>query len=145
MVCIFESQTDEIVDHSFEADEQFADGLKDGFDYFMNLRQNNAVRILAKYTDQILRNTMFDESLLDKGMSFFGYIQGKEEFEVLYKGNLAKRLLLNISNKNAEKMMLAKMKKECGAGYTGKMEGMVKDIEKSTELMREFQVSTSSL
>lgn len=145
MVSLFESQTDEIVDHSFEADEQFADGFKDGFDYFMNLGQNNAIRLLAKYIDQVLRNTTFDESLMDKGITLFGYIHGKEEFEVLYKGNLAKRLLLNVSNKNAEKLMLTKMKKECGAGYTGKMEGMVKDIEKSTELMKEFKASERPL
>lgn len=137
---MFELQTDEVVDHSFEADEQFVDGLKDAFDYFMNLKQNNAIRLLAKYTDQILRNALFDESLLDKGIVLFGYIKEKEKFEVIYKGNLAKRLLLNVSNKNAERLMLAKMKKECGAGYTGKMEGMVKDMEKSAELMEEYQV-----
>jgi cullin-4 len=105
------------------------------------LRVNNAIKLLEKYTDQVLRSGEFEEELLDKGMFIFRNLQGKDEFEVLYKRDLAKRLLLNITNKNAEKTMLAKMKKECGAGYTGKLEGMVKDIEKSDELMNEFNVS----
>ncbi|GAA5816112.1 hypothetical protein MFLAVUS_009635 [Mucor flavus] len=134
----FESQTDEVVDHSFEGDEQFVDGLKDGTEYFINLRANNAIKLLAKYTDSILRSEKFDEELLDKGMFIFRNLQGKDEFEVLYKRDLAKRLLLNVTNKTAEKTMLSRMKKECGAGYTGKLEGMVKDIEKSDELMNEF-------
>ncbi|KAI7888366.1 Cullin [Mucor mucedo] len=134
----FESQTDEIVDHSFEGDEQFVDGLKDGTEYFINLRANNAVKLLAKYIDQVLRGEKFDEELLDKAMFIFRNLQGKDEFEVLYKRDLAKRLLLNVTNKNSEKIMLTKMKKECGAGYTGKLEGMVKDIEKSDSLMDEF-------
>lgn len=138
----FESQTDEVVDHSFEGDEQFVDGLKDGTEYFINLRANNAIKLLAKYTDSILRSEKFDEELLDKGMFIFRNLQGKDEFEVLYKRDLAKRLLLNVANKTAEKTMLSKMKKECGAGYTGKLEGMVKDIEKSDELMNEFNVSS---
>lgn len=137
----FESQTDEIVDHSFEGDEQFVDGLKDGTEYFINLRANNAVKLLAKYIDQVLRGEKFDEELLDKAMFIFRNLQGKDEFEVLYKRDLAKRLLLNVTNKNSEKIMLTKMKKECGAGYTGKLEGMVKDIEKSDSLMDEFNVS----
>lgn len=141
----FESQTDEVVDHSFEGDEQFVDGLKDGTEYFINLRVNNAVKLLAKHTDQVLRSEKFDEDLLDKCMYIFRNLQGKDEFEVLYKRDLAKRLLLNITNKNAEMIMLTKMKTECGAGYTGKLEGMVKDIERSDGLMNEFNVSLSLL
>lgn len=140
LLSAFESQTDEVVDHSFEGDEQFVDGLKDGTEYFINLRVNNAIKLLAKHTDQVLRSEKFDEELLDKGMYVFRNLQGKDEFEVLYKRDLAKRLLLNITNKNGEKIMLTKMKKECGAGYTGKLEGMVKDIEKSEVLMNEFNV-----
>jgi cullin-4 len=145
LLSAFESQMDEVVDHSFEGDDQFADGLKDGIEYFINLRENNAIKLLAKHTDQVLRNPVFDEELLDKGMFLFRYMQSKDAFEVIYKRDLAKRLLLNVTNKNAEKIMLTKMKKECGAGYTGKLEGMVKDIEKSVELMTEFNVSNWTL
>ena len=141
MLSQFESQADEIVDHSFEGDELFVDGLKDGIDYFVNLRDNNAVKILAKHTDQILRSSQYDDSLLEKGMFLFRYLQAKDTFELVYKRDLAKRLLLNKTTKSGEKAMLTKMKKICGAGYTGKMEGMIKDIEKSAELMHEFKVS----
>ncbi|KAI8380560.1 Cullin [Choanephora cucurbitarum] len=144
MLSQFESQADEIVDHSFEGDELFVDGLKDGIDYFVNLRDNNAVKILAKHTDQILRSSQYDDSLLEKGMFLFRYLQAKDTFELVYKRDLAKRLLLNKTTKSGEKAMLTKMKKICGAGYTGKMEGMVKDIEKSAELMHDFKQYGSS-
>lgn len=142
-LALFESQQDEVVDHSFEGDEQFVDGLKDGTEYFINLRSNNAIKLLAKYIDQVLiSNNNNVEELLEKGMYIFRNLQAKDEFELIYKRDLAKRLLLDLtSSKNAEKIMLNKMKKECGAGYTGKLEGMVKDIEKSTDLMTEFNVS----
>ncbi|KAI8975613.1 Cullin [Mycotypha africana] len=138
----FESQVDEVVDHSFEGDELFVEGLKEGIEYFSNLKENNVIKILAKYIDQVLRNSKrtLDQTLLDKGMFLFQNIRAKDEFEMIYKRDLAKRLLLNESSQQAEKFMLAKMKDECGAGYTGKMEGMVKDIEKSVDLMREFNM-----
>ncbi|CEP12648.1 hypothetical protein [Parasitella parasitica] len=139
MISAFDSQNDEVVDHSFEGDEQFVDGLKDGTDHFINARENNTTKLLAKYTDQVLRNSVIDDNLLEKAMFLFRHLQGKDEFEMLYKRDLAKRLLLNVTHKHAEKMMLSKMKIECGAGYTGKMEGMVKDIEKSGDLMKEFR------
>ncbi|KAI8645755.1 Cullin family-domain-containing protein [Parasitella parasitica] len=138
MISAFDTQNDEVVDHSFEGDEQFVDGLKDGTDNFINMRENNTIKLLAKYADKVLRNPAVDDSLLEKAMFIFRHLQGKDEFEVLYKRDLAKRLLLNVTHKHAEKMMLSKMKIECGASYIGKMEGMVKDIEKSGELMKEF-------
>ncbi|RCI02287.1 Cullin-4A, partial [Rhizopus stolonifer] len=138
MLSAFETQTDEMVDHSFEGDDQFADGLKDGIEYFVNLRENNAIKLLAKYTDSVFKSAVYEEGLLEKAMFLFRYLQAKDTFEMVYKRDLAKRLLLNTTHKQGEKAMLAKMKKICGAGYTGKMEGMVKDIEKSAELMHEF-------
>ncbi|KAI8066197.1 Cullin family-domain-containing protein [Gilbertella persicaria] len=143
MLSAFETQTDEMVDHSFEGDDQFADGLKDGIEYFVNLRENNAIKLLAKYTDSVFKSAVYEEGLLEKAMFLFRYLQAKDTFEMVYKRDLAKRLLLNTTHKQGEKAMLAKMKKICGAGYTGKMEGMVKDIEKSAELMHEFNTAYS--
>lgn len=67
-------------------------------------------------------------------------ILGKDVFAVLYKRDLAKRLLLEVMNRNAEKLMLAKLKKDCGVAYTSKLEGMLRDIKHSNELMNEFKV-----
>ena len=54
----------------------------------------------------------------------FRYLQGKDVFEAFYKKDLAKRLLLGRSaSVDAEKSMIAKLKTECGAQFTSKLEG----------------------
>lgn len=137
----FKKKNEYIVDHSFEGDEQFLDGLKDGTEYFINLKENGAIKLLAKHADNVVKNEKMDEKQLDQCMFLFHHLQGKDEFEILYKRDLAKRLLLDTTNRNAEKVMLAKMKKECGAAYTSKLEGMLRDMKQSNELMQEFNVS----
>ncbi|KAI8881581.1 Cullin-domain-containing protein, partial [Backusella circina FSU 941] len=134
----FKRKTEYIVGHSFEGDERFVAGLKDGTESFINLRSNNAINLLAKHTDAVLKSEKFDEKSLDQGMLIFKYLQGKDEFEVLYKRDLAKRLLLDVMNRNSEKIMLGKMKKECGPAYTSKLEGMLRDIKSSSDTMDEF-------
>ncbi|EIE88987.1 hypothetical protein RO3G_13698 [Rhizopus delemar RA 99-880] len=134
----FKKKNEYIVDHSFEGDEQFLDGLKDGTEYFINLKENGAIKLLAKHADNVVKNEKMDEKQLDQCMFLFHHLQGKDEFEILYKRDLAKRLLLDTTNRNAEKVMLAKMKKECGAAYTSKLEGMLRDMKQSNELMQEF-------
>lgn len=55
-------------------------------------------------------------------------MQGKDVFEAFYKKDFAKRLLLGRSvSADVEKSLLAKLKAECGAQYTSKLEGMFKD------------------
>jgi len=39
--------------------------------------------------------------------------------------------------------MLSKLKEECGACFTSKLEGMFKDMEISRELMRNYKKSSS--
>lgn len=64
-----------VVRHSFEEDELFLNGCKDSIAYFINLRQNNATKLLANYTDLVLRT--------DK----VGYIWKKSVFpHILYIG-----------------------------------------------------------
>ena len=72
---------------------------------------------------------------MDKLLVLFRYIEGKDVFEAYYKKDLAKRLLLNKSaSVDAEKLMLQKLKSECGASFTTKLEAMFKDVELSKDL-----------
>ena len=65
---------------------------------------------------------------------------GKDMFEAFYKKDLAKRLLLGKSaSVDAEKLMLSKLKHECGAQFTLKLEGMFKDIEVSKDISAAFR------
>jgi cullin-4 len=82
------------------------------------------------------------DAVLDKALSLFRCIHGKDVFEAFYKKDLAKRLLLDKSaSADLEKSMVAKLKAECGAAFTSKLEGMFKDTGLSDELMAQFQVS----
>lgn len=61
-------------------------------------------------------------------------------FEAFYKKDLAKRLLVGKSaSVDAEKSMLSKLKQECGGAFTGKLEGMFKDMELSKDIMVQFK------
>ena len=40
--------------------------------------------------------------------------------------------------------MLSKLKEECGAGFTSKLEGMFKDMEISRELMKNYKKNSLS-
>jgi hypothetical protein len=67
-------------------------------------------------------------------------LQDKDIFEGFYKNSLAKRLLDQRSaNEDAEKMLIVKLKEECGFQFTQKLEVMFKDIKMSEETMNEFR------
>ncbi|KAI8099695.1 Cullin family-domain-containing protein [Halteromyces radiatus] len=135
----FMRRVDSIVRHSFEDDDLFVNGCKDSFSYFINLRQNNTTVLLANYIDLVLRNEKVDEKLLDTCMTFFRLLQTKDTFEILYKQDLAKRLILDVGNVKFEKAMLARMKKDSGPAYTSKLEKMLRDIKYSYDLMMNFK------
>ncbi|KAF7721621.1 Cullin-4B [Apophysomyces ossiformis] len=134
----FKRKTDFIVMHSFEENESFINGLEVGFDYFINLRQNNVIEILASHINRLLQS---DKVALPAWSPLLNYWQVDEKAldQMLYKRDLAKRLLLEVMNRNAEKLMLAKIKKDCGLAYTSKLEGMLRDIKYSNDLMNEFK------
>ncbi|KAH7728259.1 cullin-4A [Aphelenchoides avenae] len=142
----FKSSLSSIVDECFRGNAKFAQTQKDAFDYFINTRPNKPAELIAKFMDFKLRcgnKECSDEELdnvMDSVMLLFRFIQGKDVFEAFYKKDLAKRLLLGRSaSVDAEKAMLSKLKHECGAGFTQKLEGMFKDMELSKELCSTFK------
>ncbi|CAG0888346.1 unnamed protein product, partial [Cyprideis torosa] len=129
----FKDQMDTLVLNCFQGNPKFVSTLKEGFEKFINTRQNKPAEYIAKYVDGKLRTGNKEateeemERLLDKIMVLFRFIHGKDVFEAFYKKDLAKRLLLGKSaSVDAEKSMLSKLKQECGAGFTCKLEGMFK-------------------
>jgi cullin-4 len=76
----------------------------------------------------------------------FRFIHGKDVFEAFYKKDLAKRLLVGKSaSVDSEKSMLSKLKAECGAGFTSKLEGMFKDMELSKDINVAFKQHMDNL
>lgn len=69
-------------------------------------------------------------------------VQAKDVFEAFYKKDFAKRLLMDKSSSiDMEKSMIAKLKAECGAQYTSKLEGMFKDEQVSKDIAAAFRAS----
>lgn len=142
----FKDKLDTILEKCFKSNEKFIVALKDSFESFINQRQNKPAEMIAKFVDSKLRagNKEWSEEemekLLDKIMVLFRFIHGKDVFEAFYKRDLAKRLLVGKSaSVDSEKSMLSKLKAECGAGFTSKLEGMFKDMELSREININFK------
>lgn len=124
--------------------------------------------MIAKYVDQLLRGgakaipaqltarsgAMNDEednedhmdedsevnSQLDQVLDLFRFVHGKAVFEAFYKKDLARRLLMGRSaSADAERSMLARLKTECGAGFTQNLEQMFKDVELAREEMLSYK------
>ncbi|XP_027864536.1 cullin-4B [Xiphophorus couchianus] len=142
----FKDKVDHIIDICFLKNEKFVNAMKEAFETFINKRPNKPAELIAKHVDSKLRagnKEATDEELekmLDKIMIIFRFIYGKDVFEAFYKKDLAKRLLVGKSaSVDAEKSMLSKLKHECGAAFTSKLEGMFKDMELSKDIMVQFK------
>lgn len=147
-VLALKSKLDAICSDCFLNDEQFLNTLKQSFEAFINSRSNRPAELLAKYFDSKIRSTAKrnnDEDLettVDKLLPVFRYLREKDIFEAFYKRHLSRRLLLgrNVSS-DMEKMVLMKLKAECGPNFTKNLEVMFTDIEVSADLHPQFKDS----
>uniref|UniRef100_A0A8K9XI34 Cullin-4A n=1 Tax=Oncorhynchus mykiss TaxID=8022 RepID=A0A8K9XI34_ONCMY len=142
----FKDKMDNVAQGCFNRNESFINAMKEAFEAFINNRPNKPAELIAKYVDCKLRAGNKEateeemERILDKIMIIFRFIHGKDVFEAFYKKDLAKRLLVGKSaSVDAEKSMLSKLKHECGAAFTSKLEGMFKDMELSKDVMIQFK------
>lgn len=142
----FKDKMDNVIQHCFQKNDNFNNTMKEAFENFINNRPNKPAELIAKFVDSKLRAGNKEateeelERILDKIMIIFRFIHGKDVFEAFYKKDLAKRLLLGKSaSVDAEKSMLSKLKHECGAAFTSKLEGMFKDMELSKDIMLQFK------
>uniref|UniRef100_A0A669EIB6 Cullin-4A n=1 Tax=Oreochromis niloticus TaxID=8128 RepID=A0A669EIB6_ORENI len=149
----FKDKMDNVAQSCFARNESFINAMKEAFETFINKRPNKPLILMrfslvpaSKYVDSKLRAGNKEateeelERILDKIMIIFRFIHGKDVFEAFYKKDLAKRLLVGKSaSVDAEKSMLSKLKHECGAAFTSKLEGMFKDMELSKDIMIQFK------
>ncbi|KAJ1365241.1 hypothetical protein KIN20_025483 [Parelaphostrongylus tenuis] len=126
---------DEFLLVSFQRDKMFKNRIQSEFETFINLNKNSP-EYLSLYMDEKLRKGLKSENdenaekLLDKAMVLFRYLQEKDVFEKYYKQHMAKRLLLDKSiSDDMERMMISKLKTECGCHFTLKLENMFRDKE----------------
>ncbi|RZC64713.1 hypothetical protein C5167_008404 [Papaver somniferum] len=126
---------------SFKKDSLFHKALKEAFEVFCNKKVGNSLvaELLSTYSDGVLRKGGSNEKLdddaieeaLEKIVCLLAYLDDKDLFAEFCKKKLALRLLFdkNSAEDHHERSFLSKLKQQCGAQFTSKMEGMVHDLE----------------
>jgi len=138
----------DIIWNSFSNDKEFMRTTKETFEMFLNSpNDRRPAEYLSLYVDEQMRIGFKDKSddeinnSLNATVALFRYLQNKDEFEEWYKTHLQKRLLGNkTASDDAEKLMIVKLKSECGFQFTSKLEGMFNDLRVSQELMSRFRL-----
>eukprot|EP01069_Polyplicarium_translucidae_P002436 Polyplicarium_translucidae@DN2031_c0_g1_i1.p1 len=142
--------------NAFHGNSLFSAALKDAWEDFLNFSPvvaNSSAQLLAKFCDDLLRTggathrqghlrLVADEGIeekLQKVVRLFRSIQAKDYFEAFYKKDLGKRLLTGRSvSEDIEKVIIQKLKEECGAAFTAKLESMFKELDVSKGIVNQF-------
>uniref|UniRef100_A0A8C6KUM1 Cullin 3 n=1 Tax=Nothobranchius furzeri TaxID=105023 RepID=A0A8C6KUM1_NOTFU len=110
------SRFDRFLQESFNNDRLFKQTIAGDFEYFLNLNSRSP-EYLSLFIDDKLKKGVKGlteqevESILDKAMVLFRFMQEKDVFERYYKQHLARRLLTNKSvSDDSEKNMISKLK-----------------------------------
>eukprot|EP00553_Chaetoceros_curvisetus_P010520 CAMPEP_0204613790 /NCGR_PEP_ID=MMETSP0717-20131115/1707_1 /ASSEMBLY_ACC=CAM_ASM_000666 /TAXON_ID=230516 /ORGANISM="Chaetoceros curvisetus" /LENGTH=685 /DNA_ID=CAMNT_0051626331 /DNA_START=1 /DNA_END=2058 /DNA_ORIENTATION=- len=136
-----------VIKTDFSGHSIFQKALKDAFVEFVNknVGQHTNAEFMSAYCDRILKSggdklsEAEVESNLEKVVQLFSYLTEKDLFAEIYKNQLAKRLLNSRSASNdAEKVMISKLKMQCGTHFTSKMEGMLSDLAVGADQRNEF-------
>ncbi|XP_073148939.1 cullin-1-like [Henckelia pumila] len=133
----------------FSNNTLFHKSLKEAFEVFCNkvVTGVSSAELLAAYCDNILKKggseKLSDEVIeetLDKVVKLLIYISDKDLFAEFYRKKLSRRLLFDKSaNDDHERLILTKLKQQCGGQFTSKMEGMVTDLTLAKENQNHFQ------
>lgn len=136
-----------VVKNDFAGHSLFQKALKNAFVEVINknVGQFTNAELMSTYCDRILKSggeklseAEIEESL-DRIVQLFTYLTDKDMFAEIYRNQLAKRLLASRSSQDAEKLMIAKLKVQCGTQFTSKMEGMLSDLAVGGQQRQEFE------
>jgi hypothetical protein len=118
---------DKMLDESFKNDMKFQKGRDTSFQNFMNAQPHTPTYI-AKYADRELTTGLKGvtneetEQRLDAIVRLFCNLHGRDVFIKQYSKFLSTRLLNKTSiSREAEEIMLNKLKVECGLNTVNKM------------------------
>jgi cullin 1 len=137
-----------VVKDDFAGHSLFQKALKEAFVEIINkdIGQFTNAELMSTFCDRVLKSggeklseTEVEENL-DRIVQLFSYLTEKDLFGEIYRNQLAKRLLTQRSTSDdAEKMMIAKLKVQCGTQFTSKMEGMLADLAVGGGQRTEFE------
>eukprot|EP00775_Hariotina_reticulata_P008401 gene8401-8585_t len=126
----------------------FHKALKEAFEGFCNknVAGSTSAELMANFCDNLLKKggseKLSDEAIeetLEKVVKLLAYISDKDLFAEFYRKRLARRLLQDKSaSDDHERSILTRLKQQCGAQFTSKMEGMVTDLQLAREKQQNF-------
>jgi cullin 1 len=137
-----------VVKKDFSGHSLFQKALKDAFVDIVNknIGQFTNAELMSTFCDRILKSggeklsEQEVEESLDRIVQLFSYLTDKDLFAEIYRNQLAKRLLNQRSTSDdSEKLMIAKLKVQCGTQFTSKMEGMLADLAVGSQQRSEFE------
>eukprot|EP00916_Digyalum_oweni_P004135 GHVL01007322.1.p1 GENE.GHVL01007322.1~~GHVL01007322.1.p1 ORF type:complete len:697 (+),score=98.20 GHVL01007322.1:1029-3119(+) len=118
--------------------------LKKAFETLLN-KEPRIAFFLCSFIDEMFKKGYKGRSegeigdILDKVLVLFRFLRDKDVFEINYKIRLANRLLMDRAVcLEWEKLMVEKLKEECGSLFTKNMESMFYDLTQSQELMKSY-------
>lgn len=133
----------------FASNSLFHKALKEAFEIFCNkpIAGCTCAELLATYCNGILQRgsseKMDDQDIeltVEKVVKLLAYISDKDLFGEFHRKRLARRLLYDKStNDDHERLILSQLKTQCGAQFTSRMEGMLKDLQLAREGQATFQ------
>lgn len=136
-----------VIKTDFNSNAVFQKALKDAFVDFVNkdIGKFTNAEFMSSFCDRVLRSggeklsEAEVEDNLEKVVQLFSYLTEKDRFAEIYRNQLAKRLLNQRSaSTDAEKIMIAKLKMQCGTQFTAKLEGMLNDLAVGSDQKSEF-------
>ncbi|XP_074345657.1 cullin-1-like [Apium graveolens] len=131
----------------------FHKALKEAFEDVCNknVSGTSSAELLASFCNNILTKGASDltyeavEETLDKIVKLLAYVSEKDLFAEFYRKKLSRRLLFDRSaSDDHERLILTKLKQQCGGQFTSKMEGMVTDLALARDNQNEYVQHRSS-
>ncbi len=134
------------IEKAFKKDNGFFTAQKAAYEAIFDAKSSESATLLANYADNLaVKGT--DETKLQKFMQIFKYLSSKDYFEAIYLKKMSHRLLRGITyNLDNEKIIVGKMKEECGTQFMSKAESMFTDLEVTPKIDQnsEFNVTVVS-
>jgi cullin 1 len=137
-----------VVGSCFQSDTMFQKSLKEAFEVFVNRDLADKIStsaLMSSFCDRLLKRSServsdeVVEEFLTKLVDLFSFLTDKDDFAEIYRNQLAKRLIGDLSaSDEAEKSLIQKLKMKCGSNFTSKLEGMVTDLALSNDMQRDF-------
>ena len=134
---------DHILENSFRNDMILKRVISDCFEYLLNLNSRSP-EFLSLFIDNELQKEAKGlgeeevDEVLDKSLTLFRFLHEKDMFEEYFRRHQMDRLLNQNSLEDSERMMISKLKAECGGQFTTNLEDMFRDIDLSATLNKEF-------